>query len=75
MLELHINKCKNLGPVIYAKSNPNHGFTKSVGFRDSLSKRKKIMVALEGDWRSTSGTRKNRYGLFVSRFQILFLTC
>ena len=25
MLELHINKCKNLGPVIYAKSNPNHG--------------------------------------------------
>lgn len=41
MLELHINKCKNLGPVIYAKSNPSHGFTKSVGFRDSLSKRKK----------------------------------
>lgn len=46
MLELHINKCKNLGPVIYAKSNPNHGFTKSVGFRDSLSKRKKKLWLL-----------------------------
>ena len=42
----------------------------------TLSKRKKkVMVALEGNWKSISGTRKNRLSLLVSGFQILFLTC